>query len=274
MFLATFHAERPGETSSAFASLPVVSQGKEYPSSYAVLASALRAPAARARVLDLACGDGYLLSMLSGLAGAHVQLHGADLSMAELQRAHGRLGASATLCRSRAQSLPFEDGTFDHVFCHLALMLMDDVDRVMAELHRVMKPDAVLAAVVGGRSPPSPGQDVFRNVISRYSRQEQFTDVRIGDARFRTREGIGELLAPLFTDVCIDDISIGRRLAPAQLWQWFLGMYDLYLLDDAARVAVQPEFLAAAAAACEEDGRIPYQQAMLFFSARNKPGTP
>ena len=231
--------------------------------------TSVRSPTAEdARVLDVACGDGDLLSLLLARAGASVELFGVDLSKAELGHADSSLGSSAALFLSRAQSLPFGGGIFDYVFCHLALMLMDSADRVLAELHRVLKPGAVLAAVVGTRSPPSPGLTAYINTLSQFAWQPRFAGLRIGDRRFHSRAGIEELLAPLFTDVLIDDVSISRRLTPEELWTWFLSMYDLYLLTDADRSAAEHAFKSAVAPSCGQDGKVSYDQSLVFLSAR------
>src|ERR1700690_1501854 len=96
-FVQAFHARRPRATSSAFA------RG----GSYERLA-ALVPP--RARVLDLACGEGALLAHL----GAHAV--GIDLSQCDLSI------AGDNVARARARALPFANASFDVVTCHLAFM--------------------------------------------------------------------------------------------------------------------------------------------------------
>src|SRR5690349_18071039 len=106
-WLKDWHARHPGATSRA------VARGK--PSSYERLA-ALAAPGDRA--LDLACGDGMLLDLLLGRGVGEAT--GVDMSAGELAAAKARLGDRASLVDARAQELPFPDGSFDLVTCHLA----------------------------------------------------------------------------------------------------------------------------------------------------------
>jgi SAM-dependent methyltransferase len=123
-FLRAFHDAQPGITSRALARA----------GSYERVAA--RVP--RARVLDVACGDGTLLALLGSEAV------GLDVSTAELRHARG-----SVVC-GRAQELPFADASFDAATCHLAFMLFDDVELVVAELARVLKPGAPFVALLGG----------------------------------------------------------------------------------------------------------------------------
>lgn len=129
------HAARPGFTSRGFARS----------GTYDRLAAAVPAGA---RVLDLACGDGVLLSRIPGAIGL-------DLSPDELALARG------PVVRARAQALPFADGSFDVVTCHLALMLFDDLERVLQELERVLVPGGSVLAVIGGGPVADPIDDLF-----------------------------------------------------------------------------------------------------------------
>lgn len=91
-----------------------------------------------ARVLDLACGDRFLVSRLGPRA------IGVDLAPSV------EPGGGAPLVVARAQALPFAAGAFDACVCHLAFMLFDELDAVVAELRRVVVPGGVFAAVLGG----------------------------------------------------------------------------------------------------------------------------
>src|SRR5262245_7965977 len=90
IWLSDWHTRHPGATSRA------LSNGR--PSSYEWLA-ALASPSDR--VLDLACGDGYLMERLR--ARGVTDLVGVDMTEAELTSARARLGGAATLVQARAQ---------------------------------------------------------------------------------------------------------------------------------------------------------------------------
>ena len=266
-FLTQFHDARPGLTSKAFGSLPVVFRGCTFASSYEVLATAVPQLSERADVLDLACGDGFLLALLAARPHSGFFLSGVDMSSAELVVARERLGPAITLRQAKAQNLPFGSGTFDYVICHLALMLMDDAEHVLQEVRRVLRPGATFAAIVGAAPPPTFAFTAYLGALARYPRHTEFSELRFGDRRLRNREGILEILSPTFGNVSIDELQIVRRFTPDELWLWFLDMYDLYLLSEADRTAIQHEYLSTVASHCEQDGKLEYLATLRYVSA-------
>jgi ubiquinone/menaquinone biosynthesis C-methylase UbiE len=56
------------------------------------------------------------------------------------RRRLAKLGLHIDLHQARAEQLPFADGSFDTVICSLALCTVQDPDRSLAEIHRVLKP--------------------------------------------------------------------------------------------------------------------------------------
>jgi SAM-dependent methyltransferase len=145
-WIRAFHDARPGITSRALARA----------GSYERLAAKVPRDA---RVLDVACGDGTLLALLGPNA------IGIDVSRGELQQARARdTSTCTTVVQARAQALPFADRSFDAATCHLAFMLFDDIELVVAELARVLGPGAPFIALVGG-GPTADGHDAFHRFL-------------------------------------------------------------------------------------------------------------
>jgi SAM-dependent methyltransferase len=190
------------------------------------------------------------------------------MSAAELALARTRLGTQADLKQGRAQALPYPDGVFDCVLCHMALMLMDELDEVMRELRRVLRPGGRFAAVVGAMPPDSPVLSAYLEALSRRSRLPQFAGLRLGDRRLRSPEGIREVFASGFDELVIEELHLPLRLAPAQLRDWFLDLYDLQLLSAADRELVEHELMQAVTGATGPDGMLDFPQALRFLSAR------
>jgi SAM-dependent methyltransferase len=141
--LRGFHAARPGITSA------VLSRAGTSESYDRLVAAVPRG----ARVLDLGCGDTHLVSRLGPRAV------GVDLAPS---RAHG-----GAIVAARAQALPFAGGAFDACVCHLAFMLFDAIEQVVAELRRVVVPGGRFAAVLGG-GPTADGDrgDAFHRFLA------------------------------------------------------------------------------------------------------------
>ncbi len=193
------HAARPGFTSAGFARS----------GSYDALASRV---APGARVLDLACGDGALLARLPGAIGV-------DLSRAELARAHG------DVILSRAQALPFAASSFDVVTCHLAFMVFDDVERVVAELDRVLRPGGSVLAVLGGGPVAAPAPDdafpIFLELLAGSAEPPV-----IGDPRARSEAG-WQLLFPGWELPAWERLELVLDGDFEALWSFFAASYEL-----------------------------------------------
>lgn len=100
------------------------------------------------RVLDVGCGTGNLLRSV-GKRHPKADLVGLDpdpKALARAGRKARRAGVTVRLDRGFAQELPYPDGSFDRVFSSLMLHHLDSVskDALLAEVHRVLRPDGLL----------------------------------------------------------------------------------------------------------------------------------
>lgn len=263
-FLIDFHARHAGATAIALGPLPVTCDGDAFASSYELLAT--QVPATATALLDVACGDGYLLALLA----AHrpgLQLTGVDMSTEELAAAASRLQGRANLHRCRAQELPFDDGSFDVVVSHMALMLMDDSPGVLAEIRRVLGKRGMLAAMIGSAFPASAALDLYRDLLKPHLAAS--TDVvTLGDKRWRTPDGIEAMLADAgFRDIALSKAEGELKLAPAALWDWLMLMYDAHFVDEAARAVLRVQYLRAVDAIAEPDGSVPLPVAWRLATA-------
>ena len=103
----------------------------------------LLAPRAGERILDLGCGDGVLTAKLALLG---CQVIGVDASHQQVDAAR-KLGLDARVMNGEA--LDF-DGEFDAVFSNAALHWMRNPSRVIAGVHRALKPHGRFVAELGG----------------------------------------------------------------------------------------------------------------------------
>lgn len=93
------------------------------------------------RVLDACCGTGDL-ALAAEREGGYVT--GLDFSPAMLERAR-RKSSSIEWVEGDMLALPFADGTFDSATVGFGVRNVSDLERGVAELHRVLRPGGRLA---------------------------------------------------------------------------------------------------------------------------------
>jgi ubiquinone/menaquinone biosynthesis C-methylase UbiE len=261
-YLRDYHRRRPGATAACFGTRPVVREGRSFVSPYACLAAAVPVPASvpgmhlPLTVLDLACGDGYLLADLAARGQADLSLVGIDMSEHELAGAERRLQGAATLLQARAQALPLADASVDVVLSHMALMLMDDIETVIVEIRRVLKPGGTVSAVVGGKSLSQPVLDIWLDTLKPALADEKLPAIRFGDSRMRTAQGVQELFGAGFREIVVQELDLCFDTPPALLWERLAGSYDVDRLPPTRAEQLRARFIAAIEPLVREDGTV------------------
>jgi ubiquinone/menaquinone biosynthesis C-methylase UbiE len=119
------------------------------------------------RVLDVACGPGFLTM---AFARAAARADGLDATDAFL--AHARAEAESRGLRNvefrsgDAENLPFDDGGFDVVACRAAFHHFEHPERVLAEMKRVAKPGARML-IADMLTDEDPAKAEFHNATER-----------------------------------------------------------------------------------------------------------
>ncbi len=221
------HEETPGMTPPAFGAY----RTREGLSSYEILASALARDAPSCRILDLACGDGFLVQYLLPRIDARSRVWGVDMVPTEIERARRAYPDPRTefLCE-RAQRLSLPSASIDLVLSHLALMLMSPIEPVIAELRRVMKPAGRLAAVIGGPRVAGSLAEEITLLTARFLKRHfpRMQSPRVGDARFSSADGIRDLFAPargFADDLAFEDFLIEVRGDLGAFWAFWKDTY-------------------------------------------------
>jgi ubiquinone/menaquinone biosynthesis C-methylase UbiE len=129
----------------------------------------LRADAA---VLDVAAGSGE-----PGLSAAARVPHGSvvltDISAGMLRVAQEKAAAGGldnvrfVVCDAAA--LPFDDATFDAVFCRFGFMFFPEISAAVREMVRTAKPGARISAAVWGRAAENPWASLILGTIARHT---------------------------------------------------------------------------------------------------------
>lgn len=100
------------------------------------------------RVLDVASGRGAVLIPAAARVGPHGYVAGIDLSTEMVSATRSTLTqrgiSNAAIQVMDAETLEFDDDSFDYVLCGFALFFFPDLPRALTEIRRVLRPGGPL----------------------------------------------------------------------------------------------------------------------------------
>ena len=113
------------------------------------------------RILDIGAGTGAVLESVLATCPQVGECTAVDISPEMLARIrHPRIGLSC----NDAEELPFPDASFDVAVCRQTLHYIDDLDRCLGEIRRVLRPDGVL--VIGQMTPfAAEDEDYWKTIV-------------------------------------------------------------------------------------------------------------
>ncbi len=95
------------------------------------------------KALDLGCGVGGMLRFVASRTGADltgITLGGNEVKQANHLIEQAGLRQQCRVVEGDSQAMPFESSSFDGVYAVYALKYYPDLNRVLSEVHRVLKP--------------------------------------------------------------------------------------------------------------------------------------
>jgi SAM-dependent methyltransferase len=116
------------------------------------------------RVLDLACGPGWLTA-LAAARGARAA--GGDFSLAMLAEAR-RAHPGIDFHEADARELPFPDAAFDAVVMSFGLHHVDRPERAAAEVFRVLRPGGAFAFTIWVKPPDNPAWALIAGAVKKH----------------------------------------------------------------------------------------------------------
>ena len=134
-------------------------------------------------LLDVGCGTGFLLELLSSQKAA--QYTGLDLSPEMIKMAEKKTIPGTEFTVGSAEALPFADGSFDVVTCSQSFHHYPHPKKAMAEAWRVLKPGGLYILSDTGIS--GIGAWIDNHILFRLSTS--------GDCHTTDRKGIGAMMA-------------------------------------------------------------------------------
>jgi ubiquinone/menaquinone biosynthesis C-methylase UbiE len=152
------------------------------------------------RVLEVGGGPGELSQRIARDLGAEVIMVDTSPRMVELARARG-VDARA----GDAQDLPFAAGEFDCTVAAWMLYHVEDLDRALSELGRVLRPGGRFVAVTNGRE----HMQELRRLAGEWAWQQSFR-----------REEAVEVLERHFSRVERRDVDAWTTVDPDSVQRW------------------------------------------------------
>jgi SAM-dependent methyltransferase len=272
-FLLDYHRHHPGATAQMLAH----GRAEDGRSSYALVADCAPPPEALGGagepgsiILDLGCGDGYLLALLARRGYPTPSLVGVDISPDELAAARRRADlADVDLRQERAQATSLPDNAAACALSHLAFMLMSDVEAVIGEIARVLAPGGVFATVLGGGPRAGDAFELFLELFNPMYDAQPNRVPQLGDRRMYKPDGLDALLCPNtgFTEVNVADHAVVLDGTADALWTLFSGIYEAHVVAPARLAALRRQFEDRASALRRPDGTLPCTMVLRLVTA-------
>jgi ubiquinone/menaquinone biosynthesis C-methylase UbiE len=162
------------------------------------------------RVLDVACGTGVLARHAADRVGPGGNVIGLDVNEGMLDVARS-LAPEIEWRHGRAESLPFDDSSFDAVISQFGMMFFDDKTTALREMYRVLRPGGHLAVAVWDSLDRTPGYAALYGLLRRLFGEP------VADA-LRAPYSLGDygVLTALFDDAGVPDAHITTRQGMAR----------------------------------------------------------
>jgi ubiquinone/menaquinone biosynthesis C-methylase UbiE len=227
-----------------------------------------------ATIIDLACGSGPLTKHLTELTPPPKKIYAIDYSPGELNIAKDKIKAPYVefFCEP-AHKLPVSNESVDIVFCHMAIMLMRPVEPVIQEIHRVLKPGGMFAAVVMDPTAFHGSFTIFLKVFLEQAKNliPNLKAAHTSDSRFDSWEGIRSLfnsktgfdLDPAckqYEMICYDN--------PRNVWNRLKTLYLCDLLASSEKEKIGIEVVKAFENEIDPCGKLAVSLNMRLFIAK------
>lgn len=145
--------------------------------------------------LDLGCGTGEMMRLILQ-KDSRKELYGLDLSEEMLSVAKAKLPEQVKLLLGDSESLPFLDSFFDVVYCNDSFHHYPAPQKVLREVHRVLKPEGTF--LMGDCWQPRIGRAIM-NFYMRHSKE--------GDVKIYSKEEIVSMFSEYFHNVSWEQIG-------------------------------------------------------------------
>ena len=125
-----------------------------------------------ANVLDVACGTGWATLAAVKVVGTSGTVTGIDLASNLLGMAQKKAASAGILntkfLEGNAETLEFEESSFDNVICASSIFFFSDAGKALSEWYRVLKPGGNIAFNTFGQDSYHPVSEIFHDRLVQY----------------------------------------------------------------------------------------------------------
>jgi SAM-dependent methyltransferase len=170
--------------------------------------------------------------------------------------------------------LHLADASIDFAVSHMAMMLMDDVDDVVSELARVLRPGGTFAVMIGSKSISEGAMSLFATTFDEVYREHRgAAPPPMGDPRAGSGAAMRALLerSGFFEVAHVEEVDLVLDAPRDEVWDALSLMYKVALLDAHGKLALRSAFLERAHALVRADGLVPFRFPAHHVIARRTP---
>jgi SAM-dependent methyltransferase len=223
------------------------------------------------KVLDVACGTGVAAREALARVGSTGQVVGVDVNEGMLAVA-ARTEPHIEWRTGKAESMSFDDNSFDAVLSQFGLMFFEDRRAAIKEMVRVLRPGGNLAVAVWHSLDKIPGYAGLIDLLQRL-----FGTEAANGLRFPFSLGDVPTLCSLFDDTGLDDIRINTLPGTAHFpsiesWVYtdIKGWVLADKIDDAQFEQLLHEAKQSLASFVEADGQVRFSSPAHIVSATKR----
>ena len=191
------------------------------------------------RILELGCGNAAMWKKHIGELPEGCELLLTDFSAGMLEEAKGQLGERANVRYAQvdAMEIPYGDAGFDAVIANMMLYHVPDIDRALAQIRRVLRPEGWFACATNGeRGMGSFLADVFEDLEAAGRIQAVTTRFSLENGKRRLRK-------------CFRSVHMLKRddaldvTDPEDLVDYVLSLASMAELREVPRAQIRERFL-------------------------------
>jgi len=219
------------------------------------------------RVLDVACGTGFVARHAAECVGARGTVTGVDINVEMLAVAKASTASRAALTidwrEADVSHLAFPDGSFDVALCQQGLQFFPDRLGALQEIRRILVPGGRMGLSVWGSMEENPYFIAFDSAIRRHVSDDAASGLRKPHALADPEEVRAAIIRSGFVDADVRPTAMdlctppAREFLPGHLSAMPMAG-ELAALSESARAALIEDLYAALIPYADEDGlRLP-----------------